>query len=332
MPKKGVELGQAKAKGTKRKHAEDAEDGASQACKVYLQGIPRLCQVQSIKDRFSQYGEILDVEIPPMRRNKSKRIAFVSFVKASEAKAALEEDENDFEGSTLKVQLSRANAATEDAPASASSGTGAGTAAGSTASDAPEASIGTKVFVTGFGKDCTENDLTAHFSKCGKLESVSMPVSKSAKTKGSSRGFAILEFSKKKFAAQALKLSKKLKGQDLTIKPYTSSAADEKQQKKASAKKKAKAKEQTKHQYRVVVQGFPKAISEKNLREHFEPCGEIQEIKMPKKKDGELRGVAFISFASKEAMKEALRLDGEDFRDKPLKVVKSDPGKNAAGE
>lgn len=28
-----------------------------------------------------------DVEIPPMRRNKSKRIAFVSFVKASEAKA-----------------------------------------------------------------------------------------------------------------------------------------------------------------------------------------------------------------------------------------------------
>lgn len=37
--------------------------------------------------------------------------------------------------------------------------------------------------------------------------------------------------------------------------------------------------------YRVVVQGFPKAISEKNLREHFEPCGEIQEIKMPKKKD-----------------------------------------------
>eukprot|EP00913_Durusdinium_trenchii_P033803 g31642.t1 len=235
-----------------RRRPKDAEDGASQACKVYLQGIPRLCQDRPAEherggpDSRSSLDQVSeDVEIPPMRRNKSKRIAFVSFVKASEAKAALEEDENDFEGSTLKVQLSRANAATEDAPASASSGTGAGTAAGSTASDAPEASIGTKVFVTGFGKDCTENDLTAHFSKCGKLESVSMPVSKQFSWL---RHFGVF---KEEIRCTGLE-------------PYTSSAADEKQQKKASAKKKAKAKEQTKHQ---------------------QLDRSIQEIKMPKKKD-----------------------------------------------
>ena len=301
-------------KGMKRKKAEEtAEDPEAdaarapaastpkKACKVYLQGVPRLCQVSTIKERFAKYGNVLDVEIPPMRRNKSKRIAFVTFAKKSEAKASLEEDEAEFEGSTLKVQLSGVK------------------------TEAPEESEATssKVFVAGFG-DCTSDEVSAHFTeKCGSLQSVTMP--QSAKTKGRSRGFAILEFSKKANATAAIKLNgKKLKGQPLTVKWYTASATDEKQEKKTAAKKAAKAKkEQAKHEFRVFVQGFPKAISEKHLKEHFEPCGEIREVTLPKKKDGALRGVAFVSFASKEAMKEALRLDGQEFRDKPLKIVKS---------
>jgi len=296
-------------KGMKRKKAEAAEDPEAdaaaaatpkKACKVYLQGVPRLCQVSTIKERFAKYGNVLDVEIPPMRRNKSKRIAFVTFAKKSEAKASLEEDEAEFEGSTLKVQLSGVKAEAPESEATSS-----------------------KVFVAGFG-DCTSDEVSAHFTeKCGSLQSVTMP--QSAKTKGRFRGFAILEFSKKANATAAIKLNgKKLKGQPLTVKWYTASAKDEKQEKKTAAKKAAKAKkEQAKHEFRVFVQGFPKAISEKHLKEHFEPCGEIREVTLPKKKDGALRGVAFVSFASKEAMKEALRLDGQEFRDKPLKIVKS---------
>ena len=93
-------------------------------------GVPLLCQAATIKERFAQYGDVLDnsffdlsdrqilpttkpnffgkhrqdVEIPPIRRNKTKRIAFVSFAKKSQAKAALEEDEAEFEGSTLKAR------------------------------------------------------------------------------------------------------------------------------------------------------------------------------------------------------------------------------------
>jgi RNA recognition motif-containing protein len=37
--------------------------------------------------------------------------------------------------------------------------------------------------------------------------------------------------------------------------------------------------------FRVFIQGFPKGVSEKSLKEHFEPCGEIRQVTMPKKKD-----------------------------------------------
>eukprot|EP00435_Cladocopium_sp_Y103_P051906 s689_g16.t1 len=314
MPKKE----DSQAKGSKRKREEpEAETTAStkKACKVYLQGVPRLCQAASIKERFAKYGSVLDVEIPTIRRNKTKRIAFVTFAKKSEAKAALEEDEAEFEGSTLKVQLSGApkEVASKSAPEEATA-------------------TSTKVFVAGFGSR-TADEVSAYFSKkCGSVQSLTMP--ESAKTKGRSRGFVILEFAKKAHAAAAVELNEtQWKGQKLAVQWYTSSAADEKVKKKAAAKKSAREKrEQAKHEFRVFIQGFPKGISEKSLKEHFEPCGEIRQVTMPKKKDGALRGVAFVSFASKEAMKEALRLDGQEFRDKPLKVVKSNKSQQDADE
>lgn len=313
MPKKD----DSQAKGSKRKREEPEEETAAsskKACKVYLQGVPRLCQAATIKERFAKYGSVLDVEIPAIRRNKTKRIAFVTFAKKSEAKAALEEDEAEFEGSTLKVQLS-------GVPKSS---------VGSLPSAEEAAATSTKVFVAGFGSRSAD-EVSAYFSKkCGSVQSLTMP--ESAKTKGRSRGFVILEFSKKAHAAAAVELNEtKWKGQTLAVKSYTSSATDEKVKKKAAAKKSAREKrEQAKHEFRVFIQGFPKGVSEKSLKEHFEPCGEIRQVTMPKKKDGALRGVAFVSFASKEAMKEALRLDGQEFRDKPLKVVKSNKSQQDA--
>lgn len=52
--------------------------------------------------------------------------------------------------------------------------------------------------------------------------------------------------------------------------------------------------------YRIFVRGFPKGVSEKSLREHFEPCGEIREVQLPKKKDfHDMRSVWKLNIVSK---------------------------------
>ncbi|CAJ1375143.1 unnamed protein product [Effrenium voratum] len=250
MPKAGKE---AKAGTKRKKEVADAEEPEDEKARtVYLGGVPRLCQAKTISERFAKYGEVQDVQIPPDRRNKSKRIAFVTFASRAQAEAALAEAEAEFEGSTLKVKLSGMEEPAAEAPATA------------------------KVFVGGVG-DLAEEELLAHFSKkCGKVQSLSKPASKSTKTKGRSRGFAILDFAKPKLAAKALELDgASINGHTVTVRSYT---PNEKEQAKADKKK---AKKSAKKQFRVVVQNFPKSSTTSQLKDHFEGALYVQ---LPKKK------------------------------------------------
>mmetsp|Transcript_42875 Transcript_42875/g.79967 ORF Transcript_42875/g.79967 Transcript_42875/m.79967 type:complete len:341 (-) Transcript_42875:45-1067(-) len=296
----------------KAKKQKVAKEVASQkACKLYVAGIPRKCDETSIRDHFAEHGAVLEVQMPPDKPNKaSKRIAFVSFADPQSAEAALAANGDVFEGSKLTVQLAVAKG---DTPAKSA--------------EPAQVANATKVFVTGFGRDTEAIDsLKEHFSsKCGEISSFSLPSSKSAKAKGAVRGFAIVEFSKEKFASKALKLNgTKFDGKTIVVKQYTKSAADEKQiQKQAVQKKQKEEKEKALKEFRVVVKGFPKATTQKELREHFASCGDIRSVSLPQK-DGSSRGIAFISFDSEAALKAALAFSGQDFKDtRKLEVWKA---------
>ncbi|CAE7515136.1 unnamed protein product [Symbiodinium pilosum] len=105
------------------------------------------------------------------------------------------------------------------------------------------------------------------------------------------------------------------------VKKYSKSAADEKQiQKQAQQKKQQAEKEKAKREFRVVVKGFPKTTTRTELEEHFGSCGQIRMVTLPQK-GGSTKGIAFVSFASEAALKAALKLDAQEFKDsRTLKV------------
>jgi len=271
--------------------------------KLYVAGIPKAISADTVRERFAPYGRIESLVIPEAKKVKGKtRIAFIIFKKEKGAQAALAEDGSEFEGSTLKVQL-----------ADGSSNKG---------KSATEQDADTRVFVAGLGDSCDKDTLTEFLSKCGEVEELSLPENKTAKTKGTVRGFAIVRYKTKQAANKAKKLDgKSYDGKTLSVKSYVKSASDEKKANKQIKQKALKdAADAKRKQFRVFVSGFMKSSTEALLREHFEPCGEISHISIPKK-EGVSRGLAFVSFSSKAAMTEALRLDGQEFRERPLKVV-----------
>lgn len=301
-----VELAEEEAELVEEQKAPDVKggDGDCLGRKLYLAGIPKAISEDMIRERFAQYGKIEDLVIPETKKVKGKtRIAFLTFKKAKGAQAALAEDGSEFEGSKLKVQL---------ADGSRSKGT----------SSTDKEDNMTRVFVAGLDDSCDKGALTEFLSKFGQIEELSLPESKSAK-KTMVRGFAIVRYKTKQGAAKTIRImdGKSYDGKTLSVKSYITSASDEKKASKQAKQKALKeAADAKRKQFRVFVSGFPKTSSEHSLREHFEPCGEISHLSIPKK-EGIPRGIAFVSFASKVAMTEALRLDGQEFRERPLKVA-----------
>lgn len=61
--------------------------------------------------------------------------------------------------------------------------------------------------------------------------------------------------------------------------------------------------------------------------ERFFACGKITKLNMPVNDEGKPRGIAFITFDSKEAANEALKLDGTEYGSRMLSVKLADKGK-----
>lgn len=74
----------------------------------------------------------------------------------------------------------------------------------------------------------------------------------------------------------------------------------------------------------VFIGGLPFSCTLDALRKEFSKCGEIQCVKLPGNLKGN-RGIAFITYASEKGAQKAIKLDGEDYGGRTLRV-------NLAGE
>jgi len=71
----------------------------------------------------------------------------------------------------------------------------------------------------------------------------------------------------------------------------------------------------------VFIGGLPFKVKEAQLRLDFSECGEIEKLLMPTGDDGKRKGIAFITFKTKEAVKRALEFNGDEYGGRSLTVA-----------
>ena len=82
-----------------------------------------------------------------------------------------------------------------------------------------------KIYLKNLAKEVTEESLKAHFSKCGEITDINLPLEKKIK---SPKGYAFITFVKETDAESALKLD----GKEFLEKAITVQIATEKRKKK----------------------------------------------------------------------------------------------------
>ena len=103
-------------------------------------------------------------------------------------------------------------------------------------------------------------------------------------------------------------------------------------------KKETKIKVKNEKRGRVFIRNLPfKSLSEDKLRQIFDKYGEIKEINLPKKENGEFKGFGFVQFSKKrEALKAINEMNNNNFEGRKIRVSLAVPkgsyNKNEAQE
>ena len=91
------------------------------------------------------------------------------------------------------------------------------------------------------------------------------------------------------------------------------------------------------HTATVFVGNLSFETTEAEVRELFEPCGRIVELRVPRERGGDggggerIRGIAFVQFSSDAGVVQALHMDRELVGGRPIKVKRSEVGGNTGG-
>ena len=171
-----------------------------------------------------------------------------------------------------------------------------------------------ELFVNNLSYKTTDESLKKYFSKYGEVESTKIVYDKET---GRPKGVGFCKFCDSSSAAKALADNDKL---FLDGRPIAVSYSNDK---KGSAKvRKSKFqgnKNYTGEKFSIFIGNLSFKTNEDGIKNLFEDCGNIIDIRIAKKPDGNPRGFAHVDFDSKEGMENALektgyRLDGRELR------------------
>lgn len=163
------------------------------------------------------------------------------------------------------------------------------------------------IVVRNLSFEITEDVLRKDFEAAGTIESLVLPKGEGGKPKGC----ALIKFTTQAACDTATsKNGVTYHGRELAVHIKGTPAP------KPETKKQAHS---TTH--KVIARGLPFETQDAELRAHFEKCGEIVSLDMPKNAGGMCRGIAFIQFGNKEAAAKArAQLDGKKLADRKLTV------------
>merc|ERR550514_720335 len=80
-------------------------------------------------------------------------------------------------------------------------------------------------------------------------------------------------------------------------------------------------KDKSRDENTVFVRGLPFATTEEALKKDFAECGEIVSLRMPLNDEGSCRGIAFIKYADKAGMDEAMKFSETDYGGRTISVT-----------
>merc|ERR1719222_1085578 len=182
------------------------------------------------------------------------------------------------------------------------------------------------VFVGGIPWSVTEEGFKKDFLECGEIERLNMLKNEEGKPKG----IAFITFKTKAGVEAALKYD----GDDYggrTLKVNLAGQGGKGKDGKSKGKGKdgqdGKGKGKGNAENEIFVGGLAFECTEDALKEHISEFGEIASLRMPLNDEGQARGIAFICFKKAEEVEKALKLDGEEFMGRTLKVNKAGEGK-----
>ena len=182
-----------------------------------------------------------------------------------------------------------------------------------------------ELFVNNLSYKTTEESLKNYFSKYGEVESTKIVYDKES---GRSKGVGFCKFCDSSSAAEAIKDNDNL---FLDGRPIAVSYSNDK---KGSAKvRKSNFKGDKNYQgekFSVFIGNLSFKTNEDGIKNLFEDCGKIIDIRIAKKEDGKPRGFAHVDFDSKEALENALekngyKLDGRELR---IDITTNKPSSN----
>mmetsp|Transcript_21340 Transcript_21340/g.51732 ORF Transcript_21340/g.51732 Transcript_21340/m.51732 type:complete len:179 (-) Transcript_21340:46-582(-) len=150
----------------------------------------------------------------------------------------------------------------------------------------------TSVFVRGFDFGTTEDQLRKHFQDIGAISTVTFQ----------GKGAAIVSFDSEDAAQKAVNT---MEGSTIEGNGrYVNVKLDEGAKPKGG-RKGGKGERGGRTGPQVIVRGFDFGTTEDQLRNHFDPCGEIEEIRFL----GKGEGSAVVKFASEDEAAKAVELD-----------------------
>lgn len=271
---------------------------------VLVGGLSLTCTEEDLRKQFSKCGEIASMKVPG--KKKSHAIAFITYTSKEDVEKALKLNASDYEGCTLRVNLSEKDVKQKSDQAEGNSNS--------------ERSSALQVFVGGLPVQAAEAPLRQHFCKCGKIVSLLMPVS----ARNCPKGLVYITYKTQKGFDKALACH----GTDYDGRTLKVNKADGVKVVEEKIHREIGNSQGTSQDRKVFVGGLPLEANEATLRKTFGECGEIVSLKKIAPSNPETkRGIVFIIYKTQEGFDKALVLDGTDYEGCTLKVKHAGDGR-----
>lgn len=82
---------------------------------------------------------------------------------------------------------------------------------------------------------------------------------------------------------------------------------------------------------KIFVANLPFKINDNEIRNFFQKCGEITDIKILMNDEGKSKGVCFLEFEDSDAAENAVSMNGEELNGRKIKVEISKPKERDGG-
>jgi len=203
---------------------------------------------------------------------------------------------------------------------------------------------GNEVLVKGIPYSSTEKDIRKVFEEFGQVESVHIPVYRDS---GRKKGICFVMFSNSEAADKAVESmnNKQIEDRTVTVKlaqgapPNYPASQDnnntnnknDSEEKRSSGYRDSnrneaadRGRDRSNDKYSsltVFVGSLPFSTDDKQLRDFFADCGEINHIRLPVHHDsGRSKGIAYVDFATSSGAAAAIAMNGQDLEGRSLRI------------